>query len=226
MGSHSQATPGSWMGSQPLVCRPPSPPPLRMCWGELGEGRKVQVALSKILPSLSQHLQVPDGLRLRPLFCTGCGLSCPALLICIDTTALMPLWIHRVERGSLNAFQVSPAYFRNILWMECTHVLDKWSFIWEGREANIRWAPTVPSTAHALLLVCFNLPCKGRPILWILEVKKSRPCKVNNVPQPTQLSLAKLSLNWALNDSKFRLFICSLSCLSSLKNGVFWNDSN
>lgn len=53
----------------------------------------------------------------------------------------------------------------------------------------------MPSTAHALPLACFNLPCKGCPILWNLEVKKSRPCKVNYVPQPTQVSLVKLSLN-------------------------------
>lgn len=67
MGSHQATPPGSWVGSQPLVCRALNFP-LRMCWGEWGEGRKGQVALSKLLPSMSQHFQVPDGLRLKPLF--------------------------------------------------------------------------------------------------------------------------------------------------------------
>lgn len=98
-----------------LSVEPPSPPPLRMCWGEWGEGRKGQVALSKLLPSLSQHFQVPDGLRLKPLFCAGCGL--PTGLLC--SFALIPqpyVFVDsRVERGSLNAFQVSPLYFGNVL---------------------------------------------------------------------------------------------------------------
>ena len=48
---------------------------------------------------------------------------------------------------------------------------------------------------HSARFASGLLPCKGCPILWNLEVKKSRPCKVNYVPQPTQVSLVKLSLN-------------------------------